>query len=142
MSEGICACMSCQQATFNVFSVWVRYCQAMALTCFSPCPRACTLNQPMMAYMSSQALQREWVVIFNISVQYFISSWHAWTIGCTCNLHNNCVFCNPHVIQWLSLSLFQSLADRCKKIHAGDEVIQVNHQTVVSVSIVHNHVTL
>uniref|UniRef100_A0A8C7ZM10 Connector enhancer of kinase suppressor of Ras 2b n=1 Tax=Oryzias sinensis TaxID=183150 RepID=A0A8C7ZM10_9TELE len=24
-----------------------------------------------------------------------------------------------------------SLADRCKKIHAGDEVIQVNHQTVV-----------
>lgn len=25
----------------------------------------------------------------------------------------------------------QSLADRCKKIHAGDEVIQVNHQTVV-----------
>uniref|UniRef100_A0A672Q941 Connector enhancer of kinase suppressor of Ras 2 n=1 Tax=Sinocyclocheilus grahami TaxID=75366 RepID=A0A672Q941_SINGR len=26
-----------------------------------------------------------------------------------------------------------SPADRCKKIHAGDEVIQVNHQTVVSV---------
>lgn len=36
---------------------------------------------------------------------------------------------------WLSdcgsLSAPQSLADRCKKIHAGDEVIQVNHQTVV-----------
>lgn len=35
---------------------------------------------------------------------------------------------------WLCLSLcvrLQSLADRCKKIHAGDEVIQVNHQTVV-----------
>lgn len=31
-----------------------------------------------------------------------------------------------------SLSAHQSLADRCKKIHAGDEVIQVNHQTVVS----------
>lgn len=30
-----------------------------------------------------------------------------------------------------SLSIHQSLADRCKKIHAGDEVIQVNHQTVV-----------
>lgn len=26
----------------------------------------------------------------------------------------------------------QSPADQCKKIHAGDEVIQVNHQTVVS----------
>ncbi|KAG7259281.1 hypothetical protein CRUP_036210 [Coryphaenoides rupestris] len=25
-----------------------------------------------------------------------------------------------------------SPADLCKKIHAGDEVIQVNHQTVVS----------
>lgn len=25
----------------------------------------------------------------------------------------------------------KSPADRCKKIHAGDEVIQVNHQTVV-----------
>lgn len=31
----------------------------------------------------------------------------------------------------LCLCVFQSLADRCKKIHAGDEVIQVNHQTVV-----------
>jgi len=41
----------------------------------------------------------------------------------------------------LSLLLFQSPADRCKKIHAGDEVIQVNHQTVVSVSIIHNHFT-
>uniref|UniRef100_A0A667ZZY4 Connector enhancer of kinase suppressor of Ras 2b n=1 Tax=Myripristis murdjan TaxID=586833 RepID=A0A667ZZY4_9TELE len=29
-----------------------------------------------------------------------------------------------------------SPADRCKKIHAGDEVIQVNHQTVVSFSCV------
>lgn len=28
--------------------------------------------------------------------------------------------------------LLQSPADLCKKIHAGDEVIQVNHQTVVS----------
>uniref|UniRef100_A0A7N8X217 Connector enhancer of kinase suppressor of Ras 2a n=1 Tax=Mastacembelus armatus TaxID=205130 RepID=A0A7N8X217_9TELE len=28
-----------------------------------------------------------------------------------------------------------SPADRCKKIHAGDEVIQVNHQTVVSFSL-------
>lgn len=31
----------------------------------------------------------------------------------------------------VSRSIHQSLADRCKKIHAGDEVIQVNHQTVV-----------
>lgn len=31
------------------------------------------------------------------------------------------------------LYLSQSPADRCKKIHAGDEVIQVNHQTVVRV---------
>lgn len=30
-----------------------------------------------------------------------------------------------------SFNIVQSLADRCKKIHAGDEVIQVNHQTVV-----------
>lgn len=36
---------------------------------------------------------------------------------------------NGHV----SLPLHQSLADRCKKIHAGDEVIQVNHQTVVRI---------
>lgn len=28
----------------------------------------------------------------------------------------------------------KSPADRCKKIHAGDEVIQVNHQTVVRVT--------
>lgn len=33
----------------------------------------------------------------------------------------------------LSLSLLQSPADHCKKIHAGDEVIQVNHQTVVCI---------
>lgn len=73
VSEGICASMSCQQATFNVFSVCVRYCQAVALTCFSPCPRACTSNQPMMAYMSSQALRREWVDFFK-KFQYNISS--------------------------------------------------------------------
>lgn len=30
-----------------------------------------------------------------------------------------------------SFYIVKSLADRCKKIHAGDEVIQVNHQTVV-----------
>lgn len=34
-----------------------------------------------------------------------------------------------------SLTILQSLADRCKKIHAGDEVIQVNHQTVVRLSL-------
>ena len=34
----------------------------------------------------------------------------------------------------LFLLHFQSPADRCKKIHAGDEVIQVNHQTVVCIS--------
>lgn len=32
----------------------------------------------------------------------------------------------------LHLLPVQSPADQCKKIHAGDEVIQVNHQTVVS----------
>jgi hypothetical protein len=31
------------------------------------------------------------------------------------------------------LCYIQSPADRCKKIHAGDEVIQVNHQTVVCI---------
>lgn len=35
------------------------------------------------------------------------------------------VFCLP-------ILPLQSPADQCKKIHAGDEVIQVNHQTVVS----------
>lgn len=29
----------------------------------------------------------------------------------------------------------KSPADRCKKIHAGDEVIQVNHQTVVGLKL-------
>lgn len=33
----------------------------------------------------------------------------------------------------LSISFLQSPADQCKKIHAGDEVIQVNHQTVVCI---------
>lgn len=37
-----------------------------------------------------------------------------------------------------SLNIIQSLADRCKKIHAGDEVIQVNHQTVVRLFAVHS----
>lgn len=37
-----------------------------------------------------------------------------------------------------SFNIVQSLADRCKKIHAGDEVIQVNHQTVVSIFSVHS----
>lgn len=36
-------------------------------------------------------------------------------------------------VMTLILSL-QSPADQCKKIHAGDEVIQVNHQTVVSLN--------
>ncbi len=35
------------------------------------------------------------------------------------------------IVPFLLLPL-QSPADQCKKIHAGDEVIQVNHQTVVS----------
>lgn len=41
----------------------------------------------------------------------------------------------------VSLPLHQSLADRCKKIHAGDEVIQVNHQTVVRISILFRPIT-
>lgn len=36
---------------------------------------------------------------------------------------------------WLLFSSLQSPADRSQKIHAGDEVIQVNRQTVVSCSI-------
>lgn len=36
-------------------------------------------------------------------------------------------------VKWIFLSCPQSPADQCKKIHAGDEVIQVNHQTVVSI---------
>lgn len=55
------------------------------------------------------------------------------------NIARSCVTCS--VIYWwgaaanghVSLPLHQSLADRCKKIHAGDEVIQVNHQTVVRI---------
>lgn len=35
----------------------------------------------------------------------------------------------------LSISSLQSPADQCKKIHAGDEVIQVNHQTVVCITV-------
>lgn len=42
---------------------------------------------------------------------------------------------------YVSLPLHQSLADRCKKIHAGDEVIQVNHQTVVRISILFDLIT-
>ena len=37
-----------------------------------------------------------------------------------------------------NVSPSQSLADRCKKIHAGDEVIQVNHQTVVGALITYH----
>lgn len=37
-----------------------------------------------------------------------------------------------------SFNIVQSLADRCKKIHAGDEVIQVNHQTVVRLFSAHS----
>lgn len=44
---------------------------------------------------------------------------------------------NGHV----SLPLHQSLADRCKKIHAGDEVIQVNHQTVVRIPVLFHLIT-
>lgn len=67
------------------------------------------------------------------------SDLEAWTI-----LSKICGFIFlPHTIEPLQhqLSLlplfssvfrFQSPADQCKKIHAGDEVIQVNHQTVVS----------
>ncbi|KAM7390156.1 hypothetical protein PAMA_008368 [Pampus argenteus] len=43
--------------------------------------------------------------------------------------HIVCVSSDPLVSQSAHLEL--SPADRCKKIHAGDEVIQVNHQTVV-----------
>lgn len=46
-------------------------------------------------------------------------------------------FCLSCFTELLSFTVFkclrlQSPADQCKKIHAGDEVIQVNHQTVVS----------
>lgn len=39
---------------------------------------------------------------------------------------------SPFSFSVLPFLLMQSPADQCKKIHAGDEVIQVNHQTVVS----------
>jgi len=38
----------------------------------------------------------------------------------------------PSSFSLLQFPPLQSPADQCKKIHAGDEVIQVNHQTVVS----------
>lgn len=44
---------------------------------------------------------------------------------------------SPRVVDSLRsapLPPLQSPADRCRKIHAGDEVIQVNHQTVVSLT--------
>lgn len=63
--------------------------------------------------------------VFPVEVLVFLAcSWR------DCGLETN-IF-SPFLF---SVPLFQSPADMTRKIHAGDEVIQVNHQTVVRSSI-------
>lgn len=127
----------------------VRTCQDMAVSYLSlSLYRACTSNRHMTACMSSLELQREWVYLqhaqsglwshlacksfsYDTDGEVSLMAVSQWIPLMTVNSIRpirfySCVMCLP---------VHKSLADRCKKIHAGDEVIQVNHQTVVRLSL-------
>lgn len=72
--------------------------------------RACTSSQRTTACTSSQGRPKGWVPVTD---------------------HDGTMKQQLMANGFASFNIPQSLADRCKKIHAGDEVIQVNHQTVV-----------
>lgn len=99
--------------------------------CVCLCFRGCTSNQRMMDSMLSPEPQRMWVIVPLIPRTTFDpqSQWRQFL---------------PYLFpMFLSVPPqcvpLQSPADQCKKIHAGDEVIQVNHQTVVSTRTINHH---
>lgn len=112
-----------------MYFLWALYYTESSLTaCMCLCFRGCISNRRMMDSMLSPEPQRMWVVF----------SWHS-TNSDLCSQIPQWkwirVLIYPEFVCPLLLQFLppQSPADQCKKIHAGDEVIQVNHQTVVSV---------
>lgn len=116
---------------FPLYSTTVLYWILPNCPCL--CFRGCISNRRMMDSTSSPEPQRMWVFV---SLSRMLDTPPTAMHGL--KFHNDNESTPQYILNLFSLSFLlqclslQSPADQCKKIHAGDEVIQVNHQTVVS----------
>lgn len=98
------------------------------------CFRGCTSNQRMMDSTWSPEPQRMWVLVSHGRKLYAPPKHNLWSQIPLWQWIRTLMYPDFVSISFFLLQFLppQSPADLCKKIHAGDEVIQVNHQTVVS----------